>query len=93
MKGTTRFASGWMFFGIVAVLAGWFSASPILATAQGTPGQNTICSSSSGCSTTVGSSAFIDASMFASLFSSPNLCSVLQYVLNPSITSSPPLAR
>jgi hypothetical protein len=49
---------------IVAALVYCLSAFPILANAQGTESQNAVCSSTSGCSTTVGSSGFFDASMF-----------------------------
>jgi hypothetical protein len=86
MKDTTRFAFGRMFLAIAAVLSAWFSVSPILANAQGTQGQNAICSSSSGCSTTVGSSAFIDASMFTGQAS--NICGVIYYIFAHGYPSS-----
>ena len=38
MRAKSRFASGWMFFAIVAVLVGWVSAFPALANAQGGQG-------------------------------------------------------
>ncbi len=93
MATTTRFASGWMFT-ITAVLVGWFSAFPTSAVAQGagSPGNNAVYyqpgSSGTCCQ---GSGAFIDASVFPVKVTSPNFCSVLNYVLNPAnhvITSS-----
>jgi hypothetical protein len=85
MNGTTRFASAGMFFAVVAVLACWLSAFPVVAKAQGqdSQGQNAVCTSTTGCSTTVGTNAFIDASMWATnvALASRNFCTVLNYVL------------
>jgi len=78
MKGTPRFASDRMFFAIVAVLASWLSAFPILANAQGTQGQNAVYPVSGTCC--VGSPAFIDASMFNA--TAPNICGILHNILN-----------
>jgi hypothetical protein len=72
--------------GIAAVLLCWLSVFSIVANAQGSgnlPGQNAACSSSSGCATQAGSSAFFDASMFVSN-QNPNICAVLNFVLNPA---------
>jgi hypothetical protein len=64
----------------LTVLTSWgtfFSAS---AAAQGSQGQNAVYNSSNGI---VGSSAFIDASQFASTQQLPNICAVLNFILNP----------
>jgi hypothetical protein len=58
MRAKSRFASGWIFFAIVAVLVGWVSAFPALANAQGGQGQNAVYPASGTCC--VGSKAFID---------------------------------
>jgi hypothetical protein len=78
MKGVRKLAPKVTLSGVVVVLAAWFSACPRPAAAQGTQGQNTICSSSSGCST-VGSSAFKDASQFVN--SSDTFCSTIYKIL------------
>jgi hypothetical protein len=66
---------GWIYTAVLAVAqALWF---PIPATAQ-TPGQNAVCTSSSGCSTTTGTSAFIDASV---LFQN-DICTTIYFILN-----------
>jgi hypothetical protein len=83
MQGTTRSTFVRGRFGIVAALACWLLVLSITANAQGSgnqPGENAACSSSSGCPT-AGSPAFIDASMFPGKLTSPNFCSVLNYVL------------
>jgi hypothetical protein len=80
MKDPTRLVSGWTLFGILAVFAGWLSAFPILANAQGGQGQNAVYPTSGTCC--VGSKAFVDASMFTTN-SSNNFCAVLNFVLNP----------
>ena len=64
MKRMRKADSRLMFSGLVVVLQALFLACPTPAAAQGSQGQNAVCSSSSGCSTQAGSSAFIDASMF-----------------------------
>jgi hypothetical protein len=81
MKSTMRFGSGWMFFAITAVFACWFSAFPLLANAQGNPGNDAVYPTSGICCK--GSSAFIDASMFATNPPPPsrNFCGVLNFVL------------
>jgi hypothetical protein len=72
MKGTTTFTSGWMFFAIVTLLASGLLVLPLQLKAQNncptqSTGQdavyNTTCNNGP---VVVGSSAFIDASMFAS---------------------------
>jgi hypothetical protein len=80
MKSVTRLASELTLPGVVIILAAWFSACPRPVAAQGTQGQNAICSSSSGCST-AGSSAFVDASMFA--VSTDTICSAIYKILSP----------
>jgi len=62
MKDSTTLTSGWVSFAVVFVLMGWSVAFPVTAAAQG-QGQNAVCTSTTGCSTTVGTNAFIDASM------------------------------
>jgi hypothetical protein len=79
MKGATRFASGWMFFAIVAILACWISAFPILANAQSGQGQNAVYPAPPG-TCCVGSKAFIDASVFA--LRNGTICSVIYSILN-----------
>jgi hypothetical protein len=83
MNSKTTLVSGRTCFGIIAVLIVWFSVSPRGAIAQ-SAGQNGVYDSSGACSPCAASSAFIDASMFASKVSSPNFCSVLGYILNPA---------
>jgi len=78
MEATTRFTSGWIFFAIVVVLVGWFSALPLPANAQGGQGQNAVYPASGTCC--VGSFAFIDASMFTGSTTN-NICAVLNFVL------------
>jgi hypothetical protein len=60
----------------------WLSVCPAPATAQ-KQGQNTVCTSSTGCSTTEGTAAFIDATQFLSS-SNSDFCKVLYFVLNPT---------
>jgi hypothetical protein len=83
MESKAGLASAGMFFAIVSCLACWLSAFPTAANAQGqdSQGQNAVCTSTTGCSTTVGTNAFIDASVFAGNAQNRNLCSVLNYVL------------
>jgi hypothetical protein len=73
MQKVMRSISKLKLLGAVAALAYGFSASPTPANAQGSQGQNTVCSASSGCATSAqaGSPAFINASMFISSPSSP----------------------
>jgi hypothetical protein len=90
MKGTTGPASGWMVSAIVAVLASWLLALPLQVDAQntcsGSQGQNGVYNATcnNGNPGIVGSSAFIDASMFAGNPPQRNICAVLNWVLNPS---------
>jgi len=86
MKGTTRFASGWMFFAIAVVLVGGLSAFPVLASAQGGQGQNAVYPASGTCC--MGSKAFIDASMFAQ--TGVDFCKVLNGILSSTSTQYPP---
>jgi hypothetical protein len=85
MKGTTRFTSSWTFFAIVALLTGCLLASPLQANAQNcseSQGNNAVYNTTdcnNGNPVVVGSSSFIDASMFAS--SAPNICAVLNGIL------------
>jgi hypothetical protein len=91
MLYATGLASG-RFLVIVAVLVCWLSAFPVFVDAQGTLSQNAICSSSSGCSTTVGSPAFIDASMLLPPNSTTlgrDLCDAI-YRLLTGFTGFPP---
>jgi hypothetical protein len=68
--------------GIVAACGIWFLALSTSAKAQGTQGQNGVCSSSTFCTAVIGTGAFIDASMFPA--SGRDFCGVLTYVLTPS---------
>lgn len=78
MKGTTGLGFVWMLFA-VTVLVGWLSVFSGNATAQGTQGQNAVCTSPTGCSTQVGTSAFVDASQFAA--TGRDFCGVLNWVI------------
>lgn len=86
MTRATRVSNAWMFFAIEALLAICISAFPISSEAQGNPGQNAICTSTSqtGCPTNAGTNAFIDASVFVS-GTNPNICAVLFNILNGSL--------
>jgi len=79
MRCAARLGSAWMSLGIVGVLLCGLSAFATLANAQGTQGQDAVYNSSNG---VVGSSAFIDAGMFATS-QRANICAVLNFVLNP----------
>jgi hypothetical protein len=81
MRGSKKRGNVWTFFAIVALLAIWVSASATFAEAQGGLGQNAVYNSSNG---TVGSSAFIDASVFVGNLN-PNICALLHSVLNGSL--------
>ena len=63
---------------MMAILAFWFSTSAELTTAQSMQGQNAVCTTT-GCGTPVGTSSFIDASVFGS--STTDICSVLNSIL------------
>jgi hypothetical protein len=78
MKRTTKFASGWIVFTIVAVVAIGFSVCPSLANGQGGQGQNAVYPASGNCC--AGSRGFIDASMFTGSTTN-NICAVLNFVL------------
>jgi hypothetical protein len=80
MRSTARLSSGGMSLGIVGVLVCGLSAFSIFANAQsGSQGQNAIYD---GNNNIVGSSAFIDASMFATSPPRPrDFCKVLNWVL------------
>jgi hypothetical protein len=82
MRCATGLTSTRVFLGIVAVLVCWLSTFANYAEAQGSQGQNAVCTSSSGCSTTIGTSAFIDASMFANSPPQRNICAVLNFILS-----------
>src|SRR5208282_6381405 len=81
----TNLAVELMFSGAVAVLIAWFSVYPTPAAAQGTQGQNAVYNFSANCSPCAGSSAFIDASMYASAGST--ICSTIYTILS-SVTYS-----
>jgi hypothetical protein len=77
MKIAARFTSKRMFLAKVAFLVAWSSVHPALAAAQGSQGQNAVYNNSN---TAVGSSAFIDASMFA--VRNGTICSVIYNILS-----------
>jgi hypothetical protein len=81
MQYRNALASARTSLGIVAVLVCSSSVFPTLVRAQANPGQDAVYNNSSG---VVGSSSFIDASMFASSPPQRNICAVLNWVLNPS---------
>jgi hypothetical protein len=64
----------------IAILLCWFSTCTTLA-AQGTQGQNAVCSSVTGCSTQAGSSAFIDAKMYLGSSNGIDFCDTLNGIL------------
>lgn len=86
MESTTKVACRWKSVGFLIGIAAWLSCSPTSAMAQGSQGQNAFCSSSSGCSTTAGSSAFIDASVFAT--QADTFCSAIYKILQPPTYSA-----
>jgi hypothetical protein len=61
MESGTRSTFAGQRFVLIAFLFCWFSGSPITTAAQGSPGQDAVYNSTTG---VVGSSSFIDASMF-----------------------------
>ncbi len=62
----------------VSVLLGCFSIYAVVVSAQGSQGQNAVYNSTNGI---VGSSAFYDASVFATGSTTSTVCSVLYSVL------------
>ena len=85
MKGAMRFTSSCTFLAIVAVLASWLLVLPLQLKAQNncpTPsiGQDAVYNTACNNGPIVGSSAFIDASMFA--FPGGTICSVIYGILN-----------
>src|SRR5258708_6292763 len=58
---------------------------PVRAPAQGSPGQNALCSTST-CSILEGSPAFFDAAVFHGSF--PDICSILKNIINGSLLGS-----
>lgn len=87
MKSVRHSTLGGKLFLMIPALFCMFLAFPIAAAAQGSQGQDAVFNSSNGI---VGSSSFIDASMFAGNVLSPNFCSVLNYVLVHIVQSSYP---
>jgi hypothetical protein len=80
----TKSVAGWLFFAIVAVLVGWSLALPLQLDAQNTcptpsQGQNAVYNPTCNNGPVVGSSSFIDASMFAQ--SGFDFCKVLNGIL------------
>lgn len=86
MKNATKLAAKLIFSGTVAVLIAWLSVYPTTAAAQGTQGQNAVYNFSGSCSPCAGSSAFIDAKVFATAGST--ICSVIYGILQPSAYSA-----
>lgn len=74
MPSATSLSFVWKSITIVAVMACWFSAFPAVAQ----QGQDAVFNSSGQ---VTNSPSFIDASQFAGKVTSPNFCSVLNYVL------------
>ena len=83
MKSATKLAPSLIFWGVVIVLVAWFSACPLPVAAQGSQGQDAVYNSINGI---VGSSSFIDASMFAT--SADTLCSAIYKILLPASYSA-----
>jgi hypothetical protein len=78
MQNTPELIFAGKLLAIVMVVMFCLSAFPSLANAQGGQGQNAVYLSGTCC---VGSSSFIDASMFASS-QHPNICAVLNFILS-----------
>ena len=76
MKKAMKVSIGTASIALLATLAGWLIVCPTPLAAQGTRGQNTVYSSTTN---KVGSSAFIDASMFSA--SATDICGVLYFIL------------
>jgi len=72
MKSATTLAPALIFWGVLTVLVACFSTCPTPAAAQGSKGQDAVYNSSNGI---VGSSSFIDASMFA--IATDTICSTI----------------
>jgi hypothetical protein len=86
MKNITRAASRYIFFPAWLMLVTNLFV-PMSIWAQGTTGQNDVYDSGGN---QKGSSAFIDASVFAANFTNPTFCSVLAFILSPSNHVLPP---
>jgi hypothetical protein len=92
MQSAARSASGWMLFAITASLTCWLLALPSQLRAQNTcptpsTGQDAVYNTPCNNGPIVGSSSFIDASMFAT--QSGDICSVLYSVLSSHVTTYP----
>lgn len=85
MKNATKSASGSIFSLVLVVLVTWSATFPVRVAAQnGSQGQNAVYNSNNQ---PVGSSAFIDASMFA--FQNGTICSVVYTILKqPTYSAS-----
>jgi hypothetical protein len=84
MKSTNKLALRWLFSGAMLVFLGWISAFPIRTQAQGTLGNNAVYNSGTN---TVGSSAWIDASVF----STADVCAALNAVFRSTVSPYPTL--
>ena len=89
MKRTAGIAHGWRLFAVAAVLVGWLSVFTNYAHAQGSQGQDAVYNSSNGI---VGSSSFIDASMFLRGTQGRDLCDTIYGILSSSFGSTYPAA-
>ena len=93
MKDRARFADGSVFFVVVAAVASCLLASPLQVSAQNcseSQGNNAVYNATNcnnGNPVVVGSSSFIDASMFAQ--SGSNFCQVLNGILSGTSTPYP----
>lgn len=81
MKSVTGRTTGWLLLAVFGILLVGISVFPKVA--EGQQGNNAVFNTSSTCSPCTSSPAFIDASVFATKFTTPNFCSVLNYVLTP----------
>jgi hypothetical protein len=79
MRIATRSASQIILTSMVVALAASYYFSPDRMEAQGGQGQNAVCTTQP-CSPTVGTKAFIDASMFANT----TICSTIYNILLPA---------
>ena len=70
--------------GSFAVLIALVAGLCVEVAAQGNPGQNAVCTSASGCSSTIGTSAFIDASVLLQ----SDICTTIYNILQPATYST-----
>ena len=81
MKRTTGIEQCCRLFTVAIVLVCWLSAFTTYAQAQNSQGQNAVCTTGPSCSPTIGTSAFIDASVFLKpATQGKDLCDTIFYI-------------